>query len=240
MSPSTVPTRAVTPCDAVVLVGGDPVPNELLAAVTDAIDASPFTVAADSGIAHAHRADRDVDVLVGDLDSVDVGALDRARAAGTEIVRHPVDKDATDLDLALALVDERTAASRPRVLLIGGHGGRVDHLLGNLLLVASARHARLDLTGWFGHDVVTVVRDRGELAATDGSVVSLLALPGPADAVRTEGLRFPLTGETLEAGSSRGISNEFLSDRATVEIAGGVLLVLQSTPLPPPPEGDHR
>lgn len=240
MSSSAVPLRAAPPCDAVVLIGGDPLPTQLLEAVARAIDAAPLTVAADGGIAHAHEAGRDLDVLVGDLDSVDSRALDRARAAGTEIVLHPVDKDATDLDLALSLVDARTASPLPHVLLVGGHGGRLDHLLGNLLLIASSRHARLRITGWFGHDVVTVVRDRAELDASDGTVVSLLAVHGPAHGVRTEGLRFPLAGETLGPGSSRGISNELAADRATVEVGGGVLVALQSSPVHPSPEGDHR
>ena len=43
----------------------------------------------------------------------------------------------------------------------------------------------------------------------------------------TEGLDYPLAGETLEAGSSRGVSNVFTGDAATVEVGRGVLLAVR-------------
>lgn len=149
--------------DVVVLAGGDPLPASLLADVAEVIDNASLTVAADAGLHHAHRADREVDVLIGDLDSVDPEALEQARRAGTDVRSYPVDKDATDLALALDLVLERTAgagagagagaragAERPVVLVIGGHGGRTDHLVANLLLLAAERHAPLRIHAWWG------------------------------------------------------------------------------------------
>lgn len=225
--------HAIDP-DVVVLAAGDPLPAAVLEAVAREIDAATLTVAADGGLAHAERAGRTVDVLVGDLDSVDAAMLERARAAGTEVVRHPVDKDATDLDLTLGLVTQRwTGTEPPRVLVVGGHGGRTDHLLGNLLLVASGRHAGLRITVWSGSETVTVVRDTALLARSAGAVVSLLAVNGPATGVTTRGLRFPLDGATLEPGSSLGISNELTGADAEVRVRSGVLLAIQSAPADP-------
>ena len=48
-----------------------------------------------------------------------------------------------------------------------------------------------------------------------------------AHGVRTDGLRFPLHGEDLLPGSTRGISNELLGTTATVTVADGVLLAVQ-------------
>ena len=222
--------------DVVVLAAGDALPSVVLAAVGRAIDAATLTVAADGGLAHAERAARTVDVVVGDLDSVDAAMLERARASGTEVVRHPVDKDATDLDLALELVTQRWTGPGPaRVLVVGGHGGRTDHLVGNLLLLASERHAGLRVTMWSGSEVVTVVRDVALLARSAGTVVSLIAVNGPADGVTTRGLRFPLDGATLEPGSSLGISNELTDDDAEVHVRAGALLAVQSSPPSPAP-----
>jgi thiamine pyrophosphokinase len=50
---------------------------------------------------------------------------------------------------------------------------------------------------------------------------------GPADGVRTRGLRWPLVGERLHPGGSRGISNELLDDVADVSIDGGCVAVVQ-------------
>ena len=227
--------------NVVVLAGGDPLPASLLADVAEAIDHASLTVAADAGLHHAHRADREVDVLIGDLDSVDPGALEQARRAGTDVRSYPVDKDATDLALALDLVLERTAgagagagagarsgAERPDVLVIGGHGGRTDHLVANLLLLAAERHAPLRIHAWWGADMLHIVRDSVRLTGAVGSNVSLLALHGAAEGVRTTGLRFPLDDAVLAAGSSLGMSNRMSAPDATVAVRSGVLAVLQS------------
>ncbi|MEX0834659.1 MAG: hypothetical protein WD010_01110, partial [Nitriliruptor sp.] len=63
--------------------------------------------------------------------------------------------------------------------------------------------------------------------ATVGAVISLLPVHGAAIGVRTSGLRFPLDGETLLPGSSRGVSNEFIEMTATVDLTDGVLLAVR-------------
>jgi thiamine pyrophosphokinase len=217
--------------DVVVLAGGDPLPSSLLHDVAEAIDRASLTVAADAGIHHAHRADREVDVLIGDLDSVDPKALEQARRAGTDVRSYPVDKDATDLALALDVVLERTAgadADRPDVLVIGGHGGRTDHLIANLLLLAAERHAPLRIHAWWGIDILHIVRDTVTLSGVVDSTVSLLALHGAVEGVRTTGLRFALDDAVLAAGSSLGMSNRMSASEATVVVRSGVLAVLQS------------
>ena len=59
---------------------------------------------------------------------------------------------------------------------------------------------------------------------------SLLPLGGPAVGVLTDGLRFPLRHETLPAGTTRGVSNEFLGTSATVSLDEGVLLAVVPAP----------
>jgi thiamine pyrophosphokinase len=66
--------------------------------------------------------------------------------------------------------------------------------------------------------------------------VTLLAAHGPARGVTTEGLRYRLTGEDLQPGSTRGVSNELLADHARVHLEAGVLLAVQPDPSP----SDHR
>jgi len=45
--------------------------------------------------------------------------------------------------------------------------------------------------------------------------------------VRTEGLAYPLEGETLQPGSSRGVSNVFVSATARISLERGVLLAVR-------------
>ena len=50
---------------------------------------------------------------------------------------------------------------------------------------------------------------------------------GPARGVTTTGLLYPLHSEDLVPGTTRGVSNELVSDPATVTLTGGVLVAVQ-------------
>jgi thiamine pyrophosphokinase len=181
-------------------------------------------VAADGGLERAAALGLGVDVLIGDLDSVSAAALTAAEAAGTRIVRHPVAKDATDLELAL---DEALALEARRVLVIASGGGRLDHLAASLLLLGSERYATLELDALVGDALVHVVRGARTLRGTSGELLTLLPLGSAAEGVTTSGLEYPLTGETLAPGTTRGVSNVFTAAEARVTLANGVLLAIR-------------
>ncbi len=208
---------------ALVFAGGDP-------PVADDVLTSPradLVIAADSGLEHARALGVPVDLVVGDLDSVDPAVLDAAIADGAAVERHPAAKDATDLELALDAAVDRGATE---VLVVGVGGGRLDHFLGNVLLLASPRYAHVRVDARVGDAFVTVVHEHVELAGTPGGLCSLLPLGGPAVGVLTDGLRFPLRHETLPPGTTRGVSNEFLGTSATVSLDDGVLLAVVPAP----------
>ena len=207
----------------VVVAGGSPPAVESVRAVPG--DAR--VIAADKGLEHALALGLAVEVAVGDFDSASPEVVAVAEEAGTRIERYPAEKDATDLELAL----DRAAALDPeRVLVLAGDGGRLDHLLSTLLLLGAPRYAELRIDAFVGPAQVHVVRDERELVGRPGELVSLLALHGTAVGVRTSGLEYPLAGETLEPGSSRGVSNLFVADTARVTLEAGVLLVVRPEP----------
>jgi thiamine pyrophosphokinase len=204
----------------VVFAGGDPVDHRARSAVPP----GAVIVAADSGLHAVLDLGLRADVVVGDMDSVDEERLSVAIAAGARVERHPVDKDFTDLELALQVAQQLGATE---VLVMGGAGGRLDHFLANQLLLASDAYAQLRIEAITGDARTTVVRDRAELRGKPGSLVTLLAIGGPAYGVQTTGLRFPLHGETLVSGSTRGVSNEMEEPIASVSCTAGVLLAVQ-------------
>lgn len=177
-------------------------------------------IAADGGADHARRMGFQIDLLVGDLDSVSEETLARTE----RVERHPVNKDATDLELAL------TAAARlapDRILVIGGSAGRLDHLFGAFLVLASDRYADATVDAQFGQAVVHVVRRHRHLSGRAGELISLFAVHGPAEGVRTSGLVYPLSDETLEQGSSRGVSNLFAETRVEIAVERGVVIAVR-------------
>jgi thiamine pyrophosphokinase len=223
------PDNTDHPATTLVVLGGEPVAPDLLAGLAP----PSLVVAADSGIDQAHRLGLVVDVAVGDFDSVSDDGLARAVAQGASIHRHPAAKAATDMVLALDVALERGCRD---VLVVGGAGGRLDHLLANALVMASPRFAPLRLRS-VGPDGsrLHVVRGEVTLVGQVGEYVSLLPLHGPASGVRTTGLRYALDGQRLDAGTSRGVSNELTSPTATVAVDDGVLLAVLPGPTFTPP-----
>jgi thiamine pyrophosphokinase len=188
------------------------------------LPAAADVIAADGGLDRAAALGLAADVLVGDLDSVTDAALTAAEDAGVTVLRHPEAKDATDLELALA----EAAARRPRrLVVVASAGGRLDHLASSLLVLGSGLLAEVEVDAFVGEALVHVVRTERTLAGRAGETLSLLALHGPAVGVTTEGLVFPLRGETLEPGSSRGVSNVFVGGEARVALERGVLLAIR-------------
>jgi thiamine pyrophosphokinase len=207
---------------AVVVAGGGP-------PALDAVDLGdlgrepPFVVAADSGLDHVALLGLAPDLAIGDMDSVSPAALDRARRAGVPIDRHPRAKDATDLDLAL---DAALAVRPARIVVVTGTGDRLDHALAVGLTAAAPRLATVAVEAWVGPAHVWVARGRTQLAGRPGALVSLLPVHGPARGVTTTGLRYPLHDEDLPVGTSRGVSNEWVDEVATIEVRKGVLLAV--------------
>ena len=120
----------------VVVAGGHPSPGR-----EPELPDRPYVIAADSGVDRALALGLHIDLAVGDFDSVSSAGLAAADAAGAVVERHPAAKDATDLELAL---DAAIALEPARVLVIGSAGGRLDHLLGSILLLGDARYAGAD------------------------------------------------------------------------------------------------
>lgn len=204
----------------VVVSGGEPPDPRAL----QAVPAGAPVVAADRGLGYALALGLDVTVAVGDFDSASPEAVAEAGAAGVRIERHPVAKDETDLELAL---DAALGMNPTAILVLAGRGGRLDHEVASLLLLASESYAAVRVDAIVGDMTVHVVRGSRELEGTPGSLVTLLAAGGPAFGVRTEGLVYPLRGETLEPGSTRGVSNVFAEPSVRVSLESGVLLAIR-------------
>ncbi len=206
-----------TAVTVVVVAGGDPPTPEEIAR----LPADPVVVAADSGLDHAQAAGLTVAVAVGDMDSVSTEALAAAEQAGTRIERHPADKDQTDLELALDLA----ARLADRVIVIGAGGGRLDHLIGNLAVLASPQWSGVDIEAWLGNAKAVVVHHHRVLDVEPDTTVSLFALGGPAR-VTTTGLAWPLNDEILDPLTSRGVSNLATTSSPQLAVSEGVVLAV--------------
>ena len=202
-----------------VFTGGEPVsPNRILG-----LGDADLVIAADSGIENAASAGLPVDVLVGDLDSITRERLDAVLDAGTSIEAHRPDKDATDLELAL---DTARRMGAGEIVVVGGGGRRLDHLLGNIAVLTSPALRQIPVRWELERETAYVVRHRRTITVRAGSTFSLIPVAGDADGVTLTGSKWELDDARIEAGSSLGISNVALGSEIRVEVRKGTLLVV--------------
>ena len=203
-----------------IFTGGDPPSPDLL----EDLPKPDSVLAADGGYDGAVALGFKVNVLVGDLDSITADVIPR----DVLVERHPTDKDATDLELALELA----AGERPdRIVVAGGVGGRLDHELAIASLLCSPRWAGAGDIDWLSRrGRAHVVSGHRRIHGDVGAKVSLLALGGPAIGVNTTGFKWNLDGDVIQPGSTRGVSNELASPIGDIRIEQGCLMAILPRP----------
>lgn len=197
-----------------------------------------LVVAADGGARHATGLGVDIDVWVGDGDSIDPADLAALADAGVEIERSPAAKDETDTELAIRAALARDPAG---VIIIGATGGRrIDHELANIALLAMPALAGKAGILFTPGSMIRLLRGsvgpprqiaEVALQGTPGDTVSLLPFGGDAVGVTTWGLRYPLRDATLPLSTPRGVSN-VIDDPggagARVALRDGLLLIVET------------
>ena len=176
-------------------------------------------VAADSGLYHAERYALRPDIIVGDFDSLDTDWV--SRYFGT-VPREEYDraKDYTDTEIGLRYLWKRGITE---VTMVGGGGGRLDHLLGLRSLFDRDQTPIRWITD---HADVILIDNVVEFESQKGETVSFFPAGPDTCRMRTRGLRWEL--DKLEWGrGDAGISNEFVGDLCRVEILNGRLLMVR-------------
>jgi thiamine pyrophosphokinase len=187
-----------------------------------------LVIAADGGARNADRLSLHIDRWVGDGDSLGDEGVAELIARGIPVLRVPTDKDESDTELA---VTEAAGLGATEIVVLGALGGnRVDHALANVTLLAHPLLVRLDVRLLAPDARVRLVVGPAsmDVGGRIGDLVTLLPLGEDGHDVTTTGLRYPLRGETLSSGRSRGLSNVRTSSEASVAIRRGRLLVVEA------------
>jgi len=175
-------------------------------------------IAADGGARHLIDIGLLPEIIIGDMDSIDAGILNDK--GDIMLIPHSPDKDKSDAELALEYALEQRCE---QVILVAAIGGRLDHTLGNVALVARypGRIAIFD-----GVSTLVAV-DKSEKCILHGQVgtpVSLIPYGSCPFSVRTKGLKYSLGDESLHS-ATHGLSNELSLTEACVCVLNGILLV---------------
>jgi thiamine pyrophosphokinase len=196
---------------------------EAVGAIRAYLRPDDYLVAVDGGLGHLDCLGRQPNILIGDLDSVDPARVLALENAGVEIKKYPVDKDETDLELALQFVAQQGFKT---IRVVGALGGRIDQMLGNLYLLSLESLTGCDVRLEDGMTEVALVKGKIVIDGQPGDIISLLPLGVSVVGVTTTDLKYPLHAETLFPDHSRGISNVMLKSRCRIKIEEGKLLCI--------------
>lgn len=178
-----------------------------------------FVIAADGGLNHLEAYGITPNLIVGDFDS-----LCEPPPRGDNILLLPKEKDDTDMAAAIGEGWKRGF----RVFRIyGGMGGRVDHTLGNIQLIAdiAKRGGRGFLHG--EKSVMTAIHNASiTFPKTAKGLISVFSHTDTAQGVYERGLKYPLTDARLENTCPLGISNEFMGVAAEIAVEKGTLIIV--------------
>lgn len=186
--------------------------------------AADLLLAADGGALPIVRAGLLPHMVIGDLDSLDAAQLTALTSLDVELRRFPHAKDETDLELALLLAAERGATA---IDIIGALGGRWDHTLANVAMLAHPALAGRRVRLLDERQQLSLVRDTIELTGNQGDTISLVPLTAAVHGVSTRGLLYALSDATLYYERARGVSNVLIEPPGHVSIREGLLLIVQ-------------
>lgn len=197
-----------------------------------------FIIAADGGLDHARASGVTADFAVGDFDSLQ----GRRPSDGEHTIALPPEKDDPDMLSALKI---GWAHGAREFHIHGALGGRIDHTISNIQLMALL--AERGAIGFLYGDgyVVTAICD-GELRFKANDVapermVSVFAHSDTATGVNEKGLKYQLTDATMSNTHVNGVSNEFLhGGAAIIGVKHGTLIVTFPIEAPTPEVTRYR
>lgn len=207
--------------------------------------AEDLVIAADAGLRYLEQCGIAADLIIGDFDTLENAP------SGTNVITLSCEKDDTDM---LAAVREGIKAGYTEFHLYGGTGGRIDHTIANLQVLAY-----LAENGWKGYlhcpqnsfvrpvdkepkkagnsetsgnmpgseSIITAVTN-GELCFSSfpSGYISVFSYSAKSEGVYLQGLKYPLADAMLTNTFPIGTSNEFIGEKSRISVKNGTLMIV--------------
>ncbi len=177
-----------------------------------------FVIAADGGYRYLQSANITPDIIIGDFDS-----LGETPCEDNVIKLNPV-KDITDMNAAVDIGIEK---GFDEFIIYGATGGRLDHSLANIQLVASLSKRGIKAFLKNGETVITAVTD-GKICFDlfQKGYISVFAHTDICENVCIKGLKYSLEKTELKNDFALGVSNEFIGSESSVSVGKGTLIIV--------------
>ena len=210
-----------------VIVANGPLPKPSYPGVR--VGDEDVVICVDGGAGNALAMGLQPRVVIGDMDSMETELREHLEREGCRFVEHPARKNETDSELAIRYA---LAEGATELVLLAALGGRLDHTLANIMLLAIPELANMEARLIDGNQEVAIIRDEITIEGIPGDVVSLLPISADVEGIHTAGLEYALSGGTLKLGAARGVSNVLVARRATISVEQGLLLLVHHHQVP--------
>ncbi len=178
-------------------------------------------VAIDGGLVALDKFGILPDFIVGDMDSIPKELLQEYQQKGCELLTAPAEKNETDAMLAL---DEVIARGGKEIVFLGATGGRIDHLLSNLMLLKRAYCKSVLLTIEDELQQIELHKGSFEIRGEVGQTVSIIPVNERA-VVNASGVYYPLDNLELCNDKPRGVSNVLTQTCAQIKSSDFVFIM---------------
>lgn len=184
------------------------------------------TVCCDGGLNFAERFNIEPDLLIGDLDSIKQSEEEYI-SKHMKVLRFPVEKNESDLALALNYITEKFIAKDIELLVLGGMGGRLDHTLSNIQSLCKTAPELASCTIQDGRNQMCILKP-GNLSfeRQTGTSFGLIALSSHVVNLSVTGAKYSLTNGLLTNKRPFAISNEFASNKIRISFTEGQLGII--------------
>lgn len=170
-----------------------------------------YIICADGGLKHTDGLGVVPDIAIGDFDS-------SQRREGVKAYVYPTRKDYTDGELAVRYALDKGFND---IVMLAMTGTRLDHTITNITLMSLGEGICLI----DDDNELRIVKTSLTLKDCKGKTLSIIPIYGNMEGVTTSGLEYPLCGETLYFGESRGNSNVITEDICTISVKSGMGIV---------------
>jgi len=184
-----------------------------------------YVVGADKGALRLLEAGFEVDLAIGDFDSVTDAEYGRIKEHARHVVKLPAEKDVTDAEAAVEHVIEQGYTC---IRLYGALGGRFDHQFGVVVLMLKYAKQGVQITVVDQKNELLVLSPDCHQTQVSHMYFSLFALEDVQN-LTVVGAKYPLTCYDLKVDNSMCVSNEAISDIVEIQFDSGYLLVSMSS-----------
>jgi len=177
-------------------------------------------IAADGGMVHAETLKLTPELWVGDFDSTAQALAEKYRNVPRQT--HPVEKNASDGELAISEAFRRGATS---LVLVGATGGQLDHVLTHIgfLLTLSDRGVEVLMTS--GTEEVYGLAEELRLKDVDiGARLSVMPLTNLIG-LSISGVKWPLDRAQIKLGTAHTLANVVTGEVILSLMAGKAVVV---------------